>query len=108
MRLETLQVMKVLLTGGSLFFAAWGMAAPRSLGRAMGVSEETARFIGFRELGAGLVLAGGHHRARYLPRVVFDASDAWAMRRDHPNAAVGALGFAALAVVAMALDRPSI
>jgi hypothetical protein len=46
----------------------------------------------------------GNGRSRYLPRVVFDASDAWAMRNDHPNAAIGALGFAALALTAMALD----
>jgi hypothetical protein len=99
------QVMKGILAGGSLFFAAWGIAAPRSLARAMGVSEETARFIGFRELGAGVVLAGGRGPAPYLPRIVFDVSDAWAMRKDHPNAALGAVGFAALAVAALWLER---
>lgn len=99
--------MKAIVTAGSLFFAAWGIARPRSLGRAMGVSEETATFVGFRELGATLVLAGGRGPAAYLPRIVFDASDAWAMRKDHPNAALGAIGFAALSVAAMVLERPS-
>jgi hypothetical protein len=99
------RVVKGILAGGSLFFAAWGIARPRSLARAMGVSEETARFVGFRELGAGLALAGGRGAAPYLPRIVFDVSDAWAMRKDHPNAALGAVGFAALALASMLLER---
>lgn len=104
MNVSSSNVLKSILAGGSLLFAAWGLSAPRSLGRAMGVSEETARFVGVRELGAGLLLATGRGRAQYLPRVIFDASDALTMRQRRPGAALGAAAFAALAVAALALE----
>lgn len=98
-------IMKTVLAGGSLFFAAWGLAAPRSLGRAMGLGEEAARLVGVRELGAGLLLATGRGRAQYLPRIIFDTSDALMLRATRPGAAIGAAVFAALSVAALALDR---
>ena len=104
MRDGSRQLLKGLLAGGSLFFAAWGIAAPSSLGRAMGVSDETARFVGVRELGAGLVLAAGTGPAAYLPRILFDASDAVAMREQRPGAALGAVAFAALGLAALILE----
>lgn len=94
------RIARVVLAGGSLFFGAWGLARPQTLARTMGASEDAAREIGFRDTGAGLLILAVPGPAPYLVRALFDVGDAVTIRREKPRVAVGALAFAALALVA--------
>jgi hypothetical protein len=64
--------------------------------------EETARELGFRDLGNGaLLLAGADPRLAIGHRVLFDVSDAFLFGRRKPAVALGALAFAALGAYAL-------
>ena len=89
---------------GTLGFGVLGVASPRTLGRMMAVDDETARAIGFRDLGSGLALLRGGGTA-LVQRIVYDLSDARLLaRRRKPLATAAALGFAALCAYALASE----
>ena len=89
---------------GTLGFGILGVASPRTLGRMLAVDDETARAIGFRDIGSGFALLRGG-RAALVQRIVFDLSDARLLAgRRKPAAAALALGFAALCAYALASE----
>jgi hypothetical protein len=89
------------LAAGALGFGALGLAAPGRLARLVGSDEETARELGFRDLGNGLVILAAP-TAGLAQRAFYDASDAVMFGRRKPNVGVGALAFAALGVYTLA------
>ena len=70
--------------------------------RLAATEEETARELGFRDLGNGaLLLAGTDRRLAIGHRVLFDVSDAFLLGRRKPTVALGARAFAALGAYAL-------
>ncbi|MGH3092932.1 MAG: hypothetical protein ACRDOG_11495, partial [Gaiellaceae bacterium] len=66
-----------LLGAGALAFGVLGLVRPRSLARMAATDEETARELGFRDLGNGaLLLASADPRLAIGQRMLFDVSDA--------------------------------
>ncbi len=91
-----------LLGAGALAFGVLGLVRPRSLARMAATDEETARELGFRDLGNGaLLLASADPRLAIGQRMLFDVSDALLFGRRKPGVAVGALAFAALGAYAL-------
>jgi len=90
-----------LLGIGSLAFGAWGLVHPRSFASMANDDPAMARWLGARDLaiGAALLNAGGS-KALAL-RMVSDAADAIRLRTRSPKVALGAVGFAALAAIAL-------
>jgi len=87
------------LGAGSLGFAAWGLLAPESLGRYMGLSPTAGRLIGARELVVGSALLARPGPGSLALRVAADASDtALTATHDKPGIAVGSASFGALAL----------
>lgn len=94
-----------LLGVGTLAFGVLGLARPALLGRMVDSDVETAREIGFRDLGNGaLLLASPDPRPAIAQRVLFDVSDALMFGRRKPGVAAAALGFAALGAFALTRD----
>jgi hypothetical protein len=85
------------LAAGALGFGVLGLGSPARLARMVGSGEETARELGFRDLGNGLVILAAP-TAGIAQRVLYDVSDAIMFGRRKPRVAAGALGFAALGV----------
>lgn len=77
--------------------AAFGIAAlvrPRRLGERCGVSAQTMRVMGARDLGSALMLlAARDPRAGLIARVAFDANDAVLVARRRPAIALMAAAF---------------
>lgn len=93
------------LGGGALVFGALGVVRPASLARMLDSTEETAREVGFRDLGNALViLASTDPRAGIAQRMLYDVSDALMFGRRKRSAGVAALAFAALGAVALARE----
>jgi len=93
-----------LLGGGALAFGALGVVNPGSLARLMETDVETARAIGFRDVGSALLLLGGGGAPAIVQRIVYDLSDALLLVRRKPAGAAAALGFAALGAYALSSD----
>lgn len=94
-----------LLGVGTLAFGVLGLVRPGVLGRMVASDEETAREIGFRDLGNGaLLLASPDPRPAIAQRMLFDVSDALMFGRRKPGVAAAALGFAALSAFALTRD----
>lgn len=90
------------LGAGALAFGILGLVRPSTLARMVASDEETAREIGVRDLGSGLVLlASPDPRPAIAQRALFDVSDAVLFGRRKPAVAVGALAFALLGVYAL-------
>lgn len=89
------------LAAGALGFGALGVAAPARLARLVGSDEETARELGFRDLGNGLVILAAPS-AGLAQRAFYDVSDAVMFGRRKPKVGIGALAFAALGVYTLA------
>ena len=69
-------------------------------------TEETAREIGFRDLGNGVaILATGGSTWSIAQRMLYDVSDAIMFGGRKPKVAVGAIAFAGLGVAALAAGR---
>lgn len=86
-----------ILGGGSLAFGFLGLVRPAVLARLAATDEETARELGVRDVGNGLLLlASPDPRPAIAQRAFFDVSDAVMFGRRKPGVAVGALAFAAL------------
>jgi hypothetical protein len=93
------------LGAGALAFGVLGLARPQALARMAATDEETARELGFRDLGnGGLLLASSDPRLAIVQRMLFDASDALLFGRRKPSVAVAALAFAALGAFALTRD----
>src|SRR4051812_36185602 len=90
-----------MLAGGALGFGVLGLVAPARLARMLGCDEETARELGVRALGNGLVILAAP-TAGLAQRALFDVGDAVVFGRRRPKVAVGALAFAALGVYTLA------
>ena len=87
---------------GALAFGVLGLARPGFLARLAATDEETARELGFRDLGNGaLLVASADPRLAIGQRVLFDVSDALVFGRRKPGVAVSALAFAALGAYAL-------
>ena len=100
------RLIRVVLGGGAFAFGIYGIVAPRSLARMVGSDDaKLGREIGFRDLGNALVFASGSHRTAMLQRMLYDMSDAAQFRRRKPKVAAGALAFAALGAVGVALEH---
>ena len=94
------------LGAGAVAFGVVGLLDPARLARMIDASEETAREIGFRDLGNGLaIFASGGSTWSIAQRVLYDVSDAILFGGRKPKVAVGALAFAGLGVVALAAGR---
>jgi hypothetical protein len=88
---------------GALAFGVLGVLRPAALARMMDSDEETARTVGFRDLGNALALLwSADPRPAIVQRMLYDVGDALHLARRKPGAAAGALGFAALGGVAIA------
>jgi len=99
------RLIRTVLGGGALAFGIYGVVAPRSLARMLGSDDEKlAREIGLRDIGNALVFASGSNRTAMLQRMLFDVSDAAQFGRRKPKVAAGALAFAALGAVGVALE----
>jgi hypothetical protein len=82
---------------GALGFRVLGLLRRRSLARMIASTEDTARELGFRDLGNGLVfLAGGDRRTAIVQRMLSDASNALLFGRRKTAVAAAALGGIAL------------
>ncbi len=109
MRSDTLVSTSAKLIGGTtLVFAGWALVHPQSLGSAMGVDEQHARWLGLRDtVSAGLLLTRGEALS-FAVRAAADVSDAMTVGRDRPKIVAGAAVFAiwsaAAAVVAFRRD----
>ena len=90
---------------GSVAFGVWGLLHPRSLAAMANDKPRIARWLGARDMaiGAALLKTGGP-KALAL-RMAADTADAIRLRSRSPKVALGALGFAALAVAAMAMGE---
>jgi hypothetical protein len=101
----TSRPIRLVLGGGALAFGLVGVAAPRTLARWVGASDEgVGRELGVRDLGNALVFASGANRAAVLQRMLYDVSDALQFGRRKPAVAAGALAFAAVAAIGIKLD----
>jgi hypothetical protein len=89
------------LAAGALGFGVFGIASPARLARMLGSDEATAREVGFRDLGNGLVILAAP-TAGIAQRMLYDVSDAIMFGRRRPRVAVGALGFATLGAYTLA------
>lgn len=89
------------LAAGALGFGVLGVVAPARLAAMMGSDAETAREVGFRDLGNGFVILAAP-RAGLAQRAFFDVSDALMFGRRKPLVGIGALAFAALGVYTLA------
>lgn len=87
------------LGAGSLGFAAWGLLAPASLGRYMGLSATAGRWIGARELVVGSALLARPGPVPLALRAASDAMDT-ALTATHGKrgVATGSASFGAMAV----------
>jgi hypothetical protein len=94
-------VLTGVLAAGALGFGVLGLAAPSRLARLVGSDEETARELGVRDLGNGLVILAAPS-AGLAQRAFYDLSDAVLFGRRKPKVGVGALAFAALGVYTLA------
>ena len=93
------------LGAGALLFGVLGVVRPASLARMLGSSDETARGVGFRDLGNALVLFALRDPGPGIAqRMLYDLSDAYVFGRRKPAVAAAALGFAALGALALAAD----
>ncbi len=93
------------LASGAFGFGALGVSRPSRLAAMMGSDEETAREVGFRDIGSALVLLGSERpRAAIAQRMLYDLSDAYLFGRGRPKVAAAALAFAALGAVAFFSD----
>ena len=96
----------LVLGGGALVFGAIGVAAPATLARWVGSSDESVgRELGFRDVGNALVFASGANRAALVQRMLYDVSDAIRFGRRKPKVGLGALAFAALGAAALVRER---
>src|SRR5690606_21571600 len=77
------------LGAASLGLGIWGILWPRQLGAVLGTDQDTARLIGFRDVGLALPLLGWGSRPALLSRAVLDLGDAFVFRH-RPLIAVGA------------------
>jgi hypothetical protein len=92
----------LILRAGALGFGLLGAAKPQSFARMIHSDEDTARAIGYRDLGnAALLLASENPRAAIVQRTLYDLSDAWVFGRRNVGAAVSALAFAAVGGLAL-------
>jgi hypothetical protein len=84
---------------GSLGFAAWGLLAPASLGRYMGLSPTAGRWIGARELVVGSAMLARPGPVTLAMRTASDAMDT-ALTATHGKrgVATGSASFGALAL----------
>jgi hypothetical protein len=89
------------LGAGALGFGVLGLVAPARLARMVGSDEETARELGLRDLGNGLVILAAP-QVGLAQRALFDVGDAVMFGRRKPKVGVGALAFAALGVYTLA------
>ncbi len=97
--------LKLVLGSGALVFGVLGIVRPASLARMCATNEETARELGFRDLGNALVIfAAADPRPGIAQRMLYDVSDAIMFGRRKPVVAVAGLGFAALGALALASD----
>lgn len=91
------------LGAGALGFGLLGLASPRRLARMMATDEDTARTIGFRDVGSALaLLASSDKRIAVVQRMLLDLGDASLLARRKPVAAAAALAFAGLGALALA------
>jgi hypothetical protein len=91
-----------ILGGGALAFGVLGLVRPAKLAELMAADEETAREVGFRDVGNGLLLlASPDPRPAIAQRALYDVADALMFGPRKPGVAVGALGFAALGLYAL-------
>ena len=86
---------------GALGFGVLGLAKPRTLARLAATDERTARELGWRDLGNGLLLLASGSRFAIGQRMLYDVSDAIEFGPRKRGVAVGALAFAALGAVAL-------
>jgi hypothetical protein len=101
------QTCLLILRAGAVGFGLLGTAKPQSFARMIHADEDTARAIGFRDLGnAALLLASENPRAAIVQRALYDLSDAWVFGRRNPAAALSALAFAAVAGLALCSNDP--
>lgn len=84
---------------GSLGFAAWGLLAPTSLGRNMGLTPSAGRWIGARELVVGSALLARPGPVPLAMRAASDAMDT-VLTATHGKRGVsaGSASFGALAL----------
>lgn len=88
-----------ILAGGALGFGVLGLVRPGKLAEMMASDEETAREVGFRDVGNGLLLlASPDPRPAIAQRALYDVSDAIMFGPRKTGVLVGALGFAALSL----------
>ncbi len=83
------------LAAGAFGFGVLGLVSPARLARMVGSDEATARELGVRDLGNGLVILAAP-TAGIAQRMLYDVGDAIVFGRRKPGVAVGALAFAAL------------
>ena len=95
------EIARGVLAGGALGFGVIGIAAPSRLAKMLGSDDDTARAIGFRDVGNGLVILAAP-QAGIAQRAFFDVGDAIVFGRRKPLVAVGALAFAALGIATLA------
>ena len=106
MALVSQRSISYVLGGGALAFGVLGLVDPARLARMMAGDEETARAIGFRDVGNAIaIFATGGGRPAIVQRMLFDVGDAVMFGPRKPKVAVGALAFAALGGVALAAGR---
>ncbi|MGH3022959.1 MAG: hypothetical protein ACRDNI_04815 [Gaiellaceae bacterium] len=87
----------VVLGAGALGFGLLGILAPGRLARMMGIDDDAARAVGFRDVGNAIAFALAPTRAAAAQRMLYDLGDALVFGRRKPAVAVGATSFAALA-----------
>lgn len=93
------------VASGALACGLLGVVRPAVLARMLETGDETAREIGFRDLGNALVLFGAADaRLGLAQRMLYDVADAVMFGRRKPGVAVAALGGAALGALALAAD----
>lgn len=93
-----------ILGGGALAFGVLGLVQPGRLAKMMAADEETAREVGFRDVGNGLLLlASPDPRPAIAQRALYDVADAVMFGPRKPGVAVGALSFFALGLYGLFL-----
>jgi hypothetical protein len=93
------RVSRWVVTGGTVFFAAWGLLAPRRLATAMVSTRGEAITLGFRDLGSAVLLCSLDGPVPFAVRAIFDTGDAVRLREERPKAALLALGFGGVSVL---------
>jgi hypothetical protein len=88
-----------ILGAGALAFGVLGLVRPAKLADMMAADEETAREVGFRDVGNGLLLlVSPDPRPAIAQRALYDVADAVMFGPRKTTVLVGALGFAALSL----------